>query len=352
MLLTATAACAPSGQRTDSSFRGVALNAPVAKPSFSLVTTDGRAFDFRRETEGKVALLFFGYTHCPDVCPLHMANIAAVLRTMPWEERSQIRVVFVTTDPQRDTPARLASWLANFDPSFIGLTGTPDAIGAVQRSLGLREAQREQIGPDSAEYGVGHAAQVFAFSRDGFAYLVYPFGIRQEDWAHDLPLLARDARGDDVRRALAASKSSHAAEPAAATSGATQPGGLAVTRAIVAGNWSEVPASLAVAYLSIRNDAAEDTLVAVATDLASRAEMHETTGEGRMQQMTMARAVPIPSGAVSSFGPGGRHIMLFDLRKPLAPGDSVTLYLSFARLGGVVVKAPVVAYADVGRLLR
>jgi cytochrome oxidase Cu insertion factor (SCO1/SenC/PrrC family)/copper(I)-binding protein len=350
--LAAATACSQSSQTDGSVFHGVPLNSPLAMPSFSLVTTDGRAFDFARETDGKVALLFFGYTHCPDVCPLHMANIAAVLRTMPWEERSQIRVIFVTTDPERDTPARLSSWLANFDPSFIGLTGTPEAIGAAQRSLGLREAQRESLGQDSAGYGVGHAAQVFAFARDGLAYLVYPFGIRQEDWAHDLPLLARDARGDDTRRALAAARTTDVEQPSGTARRPVQPGGLAVTRAVVAGTWGAAPASSAVAYLSVQNDAAEDTLVAVATDIAVRAEIHETTGEGKMRGMAPSGAIPIPSHAVTPFAPGGRHIMLFDLRKPLAPGDSVTLYLSFVRLGGVTVKAPVVTYADVERVLR
>ena len=85
-------------------YRGVVLGTPLSRPAFTFPAAGGQAFDFQRETEGKVALLFFGYTHCPDVCPLHMANIAAVMRRMSWEERNAIKVIFVTTDPARDTP--------------------------------------------------------------------------------------------------------------------------------------------------------------------------------------------------------------------------------------------------------
>ena len=170
--------------------RGRPLPEPLAKPSFVLARSDGTPYDFVRETDDKVALLFFGYTNCPDVCPLHMANIAAVLKKMPWEDRNAIRVVFVTTDPERDTPERLRDWLSGFDPSFIGLHGERASVAAVERSLGLAPAARAS---DTGTYAVNHAAQVIAFGRDNVARVVYPFGTRQEDWAHDLPRLVRHA---------------------------------------------------------------------------------------------------------------------------------------------------------------
>ena len=88
-------------------FRGVALPTPIATPSLTLTDFNGQPFDFAAATRDKVGLLFFGYTHCPDVCPLHMANIAAVLKRMSAEDRARVVTVFVTTDPERDTPARL-----------------------------------------------------------------------------------------------------------------------------------------------------------------------------------------------------------------------------------------------------
>ena len=168
--------------------RGRVLPGPLSKPDVVLTDQAGRPFDLRRATDGYLTLLFFGYTHCPDVCPIHMATLTAVLPTLPPRVRDRIRVVFVTTDPERDTPDRLAAWLANFDRSFVGLTGDTAVINAAQRALFL---PAPQIGPvdSSGEYQVGHAAAIVAFTPDNQGRVLYPFGIRQADWAHDLPKL-------------------------------------------------------------------------------------------------------------------------------------------------------------------
>lgn len=170
---------------------GVLLGQPQAKPDFVLTTTDGTAFDFRRDTDGLLTLLFFGYTHCPDICPVHMSNIGRVLKDLPVEVTRKIRVVFVTTDPERDTPERLRGWLQGFHPDFIGLTGTPEAIQAAQVAAKLMPAVKEIVDSTApANYFVAHAGQVLAFTSDGLSHIVYPFGIRQADWANDLPILA------------------------------------------------------------------------------------------------------------------------------------------------------------------
>jgi len=168
--------------------RGRVLPGPIPKPDLVLTDQRGEPFDFRRETDGYLTLLFFGYTHCPDVCPIHMATLAAVMPTLPPRVRDRIRVVFVTTDPARDTPEQLHTWLAHFDPSFIGLTGDTATIYAAQRALFL---PLPQIGPadSTGAYEVGHAAAIVAFTPDNQAHVLYPFGIRQADWAHDLPTL-------------------------------------------------------------------------------------------------------------------------------------------------------------------
>ncbi len=173
--------------------RGTEYPEPLVKPAFTLHATAGDDYDFRRETEGYVTLLFFGYTHCPDVCPIHMANIAAVLTTLPPVVSNSIKVVMVTTDPARDTPERLRSWLDAFDPSFVGLRGTLDEVNEIQESLGLPPSVPYGDGED---YAVGHSARVIAFTRDSRAHFSYPFGTRQVDWAHDLPLLVSRSWGD------------------------------------------------------------------------------------------------------------------------------------------------------------
>jgi protein SCO1/2 len=120
-----------------------------------------------------------------------MANIAAVLADLDYADRARIRVVFVTTDPERDTPGRLREWLDRFDRSFVGLRGSEAEVNAIQAALHLPAAVRQPSGPGPlpGAYGVGHAAQVIAFTADGRARVVYPFGTRQSDWAHDLPRL-------------------------------------------------------------------------------------------------------------------------------------------------------------------
>lgn len=173
--------------------RGILLPEPLAKPAFTLPDTEGKPFAFREETEGQVVLLFFGYTHCPDVCPVHMANLAAVLDRLPYATRRAIRVVFATTDPERDTPERLRGWLDRFDPAFVGLRGDLAEVNRIQEELGLPPALREER--SAGEYLVGHASQILAFGRDGMARVAYPFGTRQADWAHDLPRLVGVGEG-------------------------------------------------------------------------------------------------------------------------------------------------------------
>ena len=173
-----------------SGYRGGVVTPPLPKPKFTLTDTSGAPFDFWSNTEGYVTLLFFGYTHCPDECPLHMHNLSVALAGLPATVAGQIRVVFVTTDPARDSAEALRSWLDNFDRRFIGLTGSQAAVEAAQRAAGLPPGKRLALA--NGNYGIGHAGFVLAYSKDDRAHLIYPSGITVEDWDHDLPLLAAE----------------------------------------------------------------------------------------------------------------------------------------------------------------
>ena len=187
-LFAVATACAPATDRdTSSGYRGQLFPEPRAKIDFTLSDTEGADFSFRDETDGYVTLLFFGYTHCPDVCPIHMANIAAVLEDFPFELRQQFKVVFVTTDPERDTPKRLRQWLDNFSRDFIGLRGSQEEVNRIQVAMGLPGSVIEEN--EEEDYLVGHSARVLAFTKDDLAHISYPFGTRQADWAYDLPKL-------------------------------------------------------------------------------------------------------------------------------------------------------------------
>jgi protein SCO1 len=187
-------ACGDARTRALDGLHGVKLMPVRPKPDFTLTDTRGQPFHFASDTHGAVTLLYFGYTNCPDVCPQHMVNIAGALKRMSPAEQSRVRVVFVTTDPLRDTPERLRGWLDNFNRGFIGLTGGVDEVNAIQAQLGLPPAQIESMtgmppGPRPLSYGVGHAAQVLAFTPDDSLRAEYPSGFTLDDWAHDLPRL-------------------------------------------------------------------------------------------------------------------------------------------------------------------
>lgn len=172
-------------------YRGGLVSPPLPKPKFTLTDTAGAPFDFAPKTQGYVTLLFFGYTHCPDMCPLQMSMIAQAFKNIPAASADQFRVVFVTTDPDRDTSKVLRSWLDHFDKRFIGLTGSNAAIKAAQIAANLAPAKKSAVRADGG-YEVGHAAFVFAYTKDNLAHVIYPVGVKQEDFAHDLPYLAKE----------------------------------------------------------------------------------------------------------------------------------------------------------------
>jgi protein SCO1/2 len=185
-----TAAETSRAERSVATYRGGLVTPPLAKPQFTLTDTSGAPFNFRVGTEGYVTLLFFGYTHCPDECPLHMAAIATSLQQISPEVRNQVKVVFVTADPARDTPAVVRAWLNHFDRKFIGLTGDAATIEAAQRAAQIPVATKTM--PASKAYDVGHAAFVLAYTKDNLAHVIYPGGVTPTDWAHDLPLLVNE----------------------------------------------------------------------------------------------------------------------------------------------------------------
>jgi protein SCO1 len=191
-LLLLLVACSREAPRPKpEELRGPRLTTPLPRPDFTLQSLDGSPFAFRQATRGTLTFLFFGYTNCPDVCPLHLANLAWAIRTLPPEQRREVRVVFVTTDPERDTPERLRSWLAHFDSSFVALTGTPAALELAQRAVGMPPAAREGELPNGGGYGITHPAQLWAFTPDDSAHVIYPWGLAREDLAADLALLLR-----------------------------------------------------------------------------------------------------------------------------------------------------------------
>lgn len=183
-LMLPIAAC--GGGLATGDLQGEAIENPTEKPSFTLTDTSGEAYDFVAETEGRLTLLYFGYLNCPDICPVHLAQIAEVFARTPDVARDAV-VVFVSVDPQRDSPGEIRGFLDNFDPGFVGLTGTEEELVTAQRAVGIPPAVTVGEGED---YTVDHAGWVIAYGPDGLNHAIYPFGTRQSQWENDLQILA------------------------------------------------------------------------------------------------------------------------------------------------------------------
>ncbi len=178
---------------TEAAYRGGLVTPPLPKPRFVLTDTSGAPFDFWNRTQGSVTLLFFGYTYCPDQCPMHMANLGMALKKLPSGVADRVKLVFVTTDPARDAPMQLRQWLDHFDKHFVGLTGTQAALQAAQQAAGVPLAQKTN--PNHGNYSVTHANFVVAYTEDDLGHVIYPGGVTEDDWIHDLPLLVRETWG-------------------------------------------------------------------------------------------------------------------------------------------------------------
>lgn len=181
-------AAASDGQKKKG---GTVLDQPFAKPDLTLTDAHGEKYDLVDRTKGKPTLLYFGYTHCPDICPLTMSNIAVAKSKLPKDEQRKLRVVFVTTDPKRDTPKQLGSWLRSQDPSFVGLTGDFDAIQAGARGVGVSIAPSYK--KKNGDVVSTHGAQLLAFSpKDDKGHVVYTEGnTKPEILQKDLPKLIK-----------------------------------------------------------------------------------------------------------------------------------------------------------------
>jgi protein SCO1 len=182
------AASAPATVEDDDSvYDGLHLADPYQKPEFTLTDSAGAPFDFADRTGAGPTLLFFGYTHCPDVCPTTMADIALAMRKVDPAVAAETSVVFVTTDPARDTPDVLGAYLDQFDADlptqFIGLTGDQDQIDQAQLAAGV---------PLAEDMGQTHSALLLLYGTDGEADVAFDAGNTGADIAHDLAVVAAE----------------------------------------------------------------------------------------------------------------------------------------------------------------
>jgi protein SCO1/2 len=186
-LLVACWALAACGEAAPS-FRGSVLPEPLPATDFSLTDQHCRPF-LLSDQRGNVVLLFFGYTHCPDVCPTTLVTWKQLHEAL-GEDASQVRFVFVTVDPERDTPERLGVHVNLFNPEFVGLTGPQEALEPVYQAYGVYHA-KVPVPESAAGYLVDHTASTYVIDPDGRWRMRFPYETSVEDMAHDIRLLLR-----------------------------------------------------------------------------------------------------------------------------------------------------------------
>lgn len=167
-------------------FRGTAYSEPYpVAPAMELSRADGSSFQLS-QMRGKVVALFFGYTSCPDVCPTTMAELKQALEKL-GASADQVQVLFVTVDPQRDTPQRVQEYVNHFNPKFIGLSGSESELAKVWHDYGIfREVVQ---GTSAAGYLINHTARVTLIDQQGNLRVSFPPDTPLEDVLHDLKML-------------------------------------------------------------------------------------------------------------------------------------------------------------------
>ncbi len=171
----------------DDGLHGAVLVEQYAAPAAPLTDTSGSSYSLRDDTDKPLTLVFFAYTHCPDICPLTMANVASAMARLSDEQRAQVDVVVVTTDPARDDEATLRAWLDRFDPGFIGLTGDLDTIRTVGDALGVFIEKGKKL--PGGGYEVDHGTPLVALDAADRSPVVWTQGFGPADLAEDLALM-------------------------------------------------------------------------------------------------------------------------------------------------------------------
>lgn len=172
-------------QGSSASFIGTDLTGTQFGKPLSLTDHTGKLRSMN-DFKGKVVVLFFGYTHCPDVCPTTMSDLKKTMQLL-GEKSNEVQVLFVTVDPARDTQEVLAQFVPGFDPHFIGLRGTEAEVAANLSEYKVYAAKVSE--PGKSGYTMDHSAGLYVFDKTGAPRIYLGYGEKPENIAHDLQLL-------------------------------------------------------------------------------------------------------------------------------------------------------------------
>jgi protein SCO1 len=168
-------------------YRGVLIDPPHPVADFTLQADQGEIHlaDYR----GKVVLLFFGYTYCPEVCPTTLADLSRAMKNL-GSRASQVQTIFISVDPERDTPQRLGEYARAFSPNFIGATSTPDEIALIAKQYGIY--YQKVPAKSGTGYTMDHTAVVWVIDAQGNLRLEWPYGFETANMVSDLKQLLKD----------------------------------------------------------------------------------------------------------------------------------------------------------------
>ena len=168
-------------------FHGTVIQSPSPSFDFTLTGADGDVSlsDFR----GKLVVIYFGYTFCPDICPATLANVGQALRRMNESQSKDVQLIMISLDPERDTPKKLSEYVVHFYPSFIGITGSNEKLAEVISLYGI--FYEKSAGSTTENYTIDHTATLLVIDREGYLKLVFPFGVTVDEIADDLKFMLR-----------------------------------------------------------------------------------------------------------------------------------------------------------------
>ncbi len=179
LLVLVLSGCGGGGE-----LNGAVLDQPYVVPPTALTDTDGASYSLADSTDKRLTLVFFGYSHCPDICTVVMSTLASAMTRLDEEDRDDVDVVFVTTDPARDTEKVLRNYLDRFDSSFVGLTGSLDDIAGVGTGLHIAVEQGEKL--PSGGYDVTHGTSVLGIDGKDEVPIVWTQGTSAPQFASDI----------------------------------------------------------------------------------------------------------------------------------------------------------------------
>jgi protein SCO1 len=314
----------PSGRAS-----AVSVAADGRPPAADFELTDQNGEPFRLAAQrGRPVVLFFGYTHCPDICPTTLSAWSQVERQL-GDAAGDVTFAFVTVDPERDTPARLAKHLAVFSPRFVGLSGKRTELRAVYDAYGV-EPQKVVVAEGASGYLVDHPTAMVLLDRSGriarrMNYASYPAEI-----------------ADALRRLLG--EPSPSLVVADVWSWPTAPEDHAAGgHGAAHGSGPDAELGPGVVYATIRNvGTAPDRLLSVDTGVCETVELHETVEvDGRMRMRPLPGGLEIPAGGTVQLRPGAHHVMLLRLKHDLVAGERFDVTFTFRDAGEVMAASRV-----------